>query len=309
MSIILLFLSLSTNLKHNKVLVRKEIRDLTPEEWATYRAAVLNLKSHGILDDIADIHMKADAYAHNTNRFLPWHRALLLYFESLLQLINNDYDLTVPYWDWTLDCDDPQSSFIFKERFWGISTCFELNYPAKHCLQRNEHAIDPFYTKAQINKLVNKKMSYSEFREALELVPHAIVHFNVGGRDGDMSNMYSTNDPVFWHHHSFIDYIWHKKQAKNLKDRYDGDVNETLLPFKKSVKDVLDLKKCRIVYKEFAPVKMMNVEMKVGKISEEYALRHNYDIKRVREIERFMSESKGEGVLRMWMRRLFGLRN
>lgn len=290
----MLFFFILSNFKKNDVKIRKEIRDLTPEEWQTFKSAVLNLKEHGMFEDLAELHKNADAYAHNNPRFLPWHRALLLYFESLLQLINNNPSLTVPYWDWTIDSDDPQSSLIFKERFWGFNDCFEMHFPEKHCLKRSKE-IDPFYNKIQINKLINKKMSYDEFRESLELVPHAVVHFNVGGKDGDMSMMYSTNDPLFWHHHSYIDYLWHKKQEKNLKNKYggkDSDINEVLKPFGKTIKEILDLNDCNIKYKEYVPVKIMSLEMKPGKISEEYAKRHGYDINKIRKIEDFLTNDK-----------------
>lgn len=313
MHLLFLFPSLiNLKLPTHKTLIRKEIRDLTPDEWTTYRNGILKLKKHGFFEELADIHVKADKYAHNTPRFLPWHRAFLLYFENLLQIVTNNYDLTVPYWDWTLDCDDPGSSLIFKERFWGLKTCYEMYYPEKHCLKRNDSSIDPFYGKAQINRLINQKMSYDKFRESLELVPHAIVHFNVGGKDGDMSNMFSTNDPIFWHHHSYVDYIWHKKQVKNLNNQYNGkdaDINELLKPFNKTVRDVMSLDNCKRAYKEFVPVGIMSMNLKPSKISEEYAMKHGYDIQRVREIESFMTgEEREEGFIKRFLWRLFNLK-
>ncbi|KAM0687793.1 hypothetical protein COBT_000958 [Conglomerata obtusa] len=266
-----------------KVLERKEIRDLTPAEWKYFKDSVLNIKKHGFFEDLSEIHSKVDTYAHNHPRFLPWHRMFLLYFEELLQVVNKDPYITVPYWDWTLDCEDPGSSFMFEENYWGFKTCFEMQFPTVHCLKRNEEEIDPFYNKAQLNRLINKKMTYDQFREAFELVPHAIVHFNVGGKDGDMSMMYSTNDPIFWHHHSFVDLLWHKKQLKDLKNKYDGkeaDINEELMPFQKKVKDVLNLSDCNREYIEYRPVRIQNVNLESGRISEEYAKRHNYDIKK-----------------------------
>lgn len=292
-----LFLQLIVPLFRPKTntLVRKEIRDLSIEEWNEFKDAFLNLKKHGILEDLAELHACVENYAHNHPRFLPWHRAFLIYFENLLQLINQKPHLTVPYWDWTIDSDTPQNSFIFKEFYWGIEKCFDVSFPNKHCLKRNDFKIDPFYSKPQLNRLINKKMTYNEFREGLELVPHAIVHFNIGGSDGDMSMMYSTNDPIFWHHHSFIDYVWHLKQEKNLKNNYDGEganLNEILRPFGKMVREVLDLRACKISYKAFTPVRIMSLSVKPGKISEEYAKRHGYDIAKVREIEKFLTNEK-----------------
>jgi tyrosinase len=270
---------------------------MSPEEWGKYKKAVLNLKSHGFFEDLAELHTDMDKYAHNHPRFLPWHRSFLLYFENLLQLVNKDPTLSVPYWDWTIDCEDPSKSVIFNERMWEIKEeiCFELNYPKNHCLKRNSVEIDPFYNKSQVNRLINKKGTYDSFREALELVPHAVVHFNIGGKEGDFSMMWSTNDPIFWHHHSFVDLIWHRKQNKNLKFKYDGkgaDLNEVLDPFGQKVKDVMSLDKLGVKYVQYMPVKIMSIGNIPGKISEEYAKRHGYNIERIREIENFMVEGK-----------------
>ncbi|KAM0673104.1 hypothetical protein GVAV_003450 [Gurleya vavrai] len=296
----------------NKILQRKEIRDLSPAEWKYFKDCVLKLKSHAFFEDLSEIHSKVDKYAHNHPRFLPWHRMFLIYFEELLQVVNNDPTITVPYWNWCLDSEDPGSSIIFLEKYWGFTDCFEMNFPEKHCLKRNENEIDPFYNTAQLNKLINKKMRYDEFREAFELVPHAIVHFNTGGKDGDMSMMYSTNDPIFWHHHSFVDLMWHKKQLKNLKNNYDGegaDLNEVLLPFNKKIKDVMDLKNCNREYIEYKPVRVQNINLKAGRISEDYAKRHNYDIIKIRKVEDFlMNEKKKRGFFKKLICFLFFIR-
>ncbi|KAM0676674.1 hypothetical protein BDAP_002788 [Binucleata daphniae] len=310
---LIVFFIVTANFIVNKNLQRKEIRALTKEEWDHYKKCVLNLKKHRLFEDLSMLHANVDTYAHNHPRFLPWHRMFLLYFEKLLQVVNNDPMITVPYWDWTLDAEEPNMSIIFTEKYWGINECFEVEFPNKHCLERNDEEIDPLYNKAQINRLINKKMKYDEFREAFELVPHALVHFNIGGKTGDMSMMYSTNDPIFWHHHSFCDLLWHKKQIKNLKNRYDGkgaDIQEKLKPFDKTVKEVLNLNDCNIEYIEYQPVRIQSVNTKVGRISDEYAQRHGYDIKKIRKIEGYMlNEKKKRNIVSRLLRFIFCLRD
>ncbi|KAF7682773.1 Tyrosinase [Astathelohania contejeani] len=295
--IVFIHLVSSKKLCH-KYLIRKEIRDMTNDEWIKYKNAVMKLREEGVFDELSQIHNTVAAYAHNHPRFLPWHRMFLLYFESMLQFFSNDQSISVPYWDWTIDCEDPSKSIIFDEKYWGGKICFEVGYPEKHCLARNENDIDPFYSMAQINKIINRKMKYDEFRDILELVPHAIVHFNVGGKKGDMAMMYSTNDPIFWHHHSFIDYLWHKKQAKNLKS-YENNGNETLFPFDKQIKDVLDINDCCIKYKEYKPFKINSKgEGKASRLSEEFIKRHGYDSKKVRMYEDYLiSETKKRNII------------
>lgn len=55
--------------------------------------------------------------------------------------------------------------------------------------------------------------------------PHNIVHYCIGGTDGDMQTYHSPNDPLFFLHHSFIDKLWNKWQTKNSNRnmfKFDG---------------------------------------------------------------------------------------
>ncbi|XP_035658179.1 tyrosinase-like [Branchiostoma floridae] len=40
-------------------------------------------------------------FAHKGPAFTTWHRAYLLEFERAVQVVNNDPDWTLPYWDWS----------------------------------------------------------------------------------------------------------------------------------------------------------------------------------------------------------------
>ncbi|KAK6089577.1 hypothetical protein P3W45_001459 [Vairimorpha bombi] len=296
MKVILLILQIVIT----KFVIRKEIRDMTDEEWDKYKTAFNLFKEKGYLAYIAKIHIEVDTYAHKNGRFLPWHRMLLLYVESILQMLTKDYDMSIPYWDWTIDASDPDNSFIFTEKYWGIKECYLVTYPYEHCLLRNKKTIEPFYSKKDIDRLLTKKGSYNEFRDVLELIPHALVHANVGGEEGDMSQMFSPNDPVFWHHHSFIDYIWHQKQLKGLKNSYGGTDNnkkleksERLYPFNKQVEEVLDITKCKIKFKPFKYFKTMTKVTKASELNADYIKLHDYDTEKVRKYEQFMrGESK-----------------
>ncbi|EPR78383.1 Tyrosinase [Spraguea lophii 42_110] len=93
-----------------QVLIRKEIRDLTDNEWIEYKNGVLELRKRGMLDDIAKFHQELEKYAHNHDRFLPWHRMLLLFFEHRLQFVTKNNKITIPYWNWALDAEDPSNS-------------------------------------------------------------------------------------------------------------------------------------------------------------------------------------------------------
>ncbi|TBU06081.1 tyrosinase [Hamiltosporidium magnivora] len=300
-----------------KYVIRKEIRDMTEKEWMKYKDALLKVYNEGLIEEITKIHVFVDDYAHNNDRFLPWHRMFLLYFESILQFISNDDSLCVPYWDWTLDAENPSDSIIFSEKYLGFNECLKLYFPSEHCLKRKEGIINPFYNKSKINKLLKIKKDYNEFREALEIVPHALVHAFVGGDDGDMSMMYSTNDPIFWHHHSFIDYIWHKKQKNDKNYNYNGKDNkgnkvskeDILFPFNKRVKDILKLEDCCVKYKEYNHVKIQTYDdLNIYRLPESYIKRHKYSLNKVRKIENSLQEIKRQSRLKkifIFLKKLF----
>ncbi|KAI5126380.1 tyrosinase [Nematocida parisii] len=229
--------------------VRKEFRDLSPEEWAEYKQTVELLRQHGYLEPLARVHYTVKEYAHNSLEFLPWHRLFLLYFEYLLQSLSNNPNMTVPYWDWTIDAEDPSNSPMLKEFYWGIFRCFLVYEPTTHCLLRTQNKkIDPFYNWTELQSVINKKNSFYEFTIELELIPHALVHLNIGGKYGDMSYMQSTNDPLFWHHHSYVEYIWEKRNSlyrgtRSAKDRLypEERLDVILYPFNLTARDSINL--------------------------------------------------------------------
>ncbi|EHY65959.1 hypothetical protein NERG_00655 [Nematocida ausubeli] len=229
--------------------IRKEFRDMTKTEWKEYKEAINLLRAHGYLEPLARVHYTVKDYAHNSLEFLPWHRLFLLYFEYLLQTLSDNPDMTVPYWDWTIDAERPSDSPMLKEFYWGITRCFLVHEPTTHCLQRTQSTkIDPFYDAVEISTVINKKNSFYDFTIELELIPHALVHLNIGGKYGDMAYMQSTNDPIFWHHHAYVEYIWERRNSlykgtKYARARlYPAEKLDTVLyPFNMTVQQAIDL--------------------------------------------------------------------
>lgn len=39
-------------------------------------------------------------FAHESSAFLPWHRVLLLLWETEIRKVTGDFNFTIPYWDW-----------------------------------------------------------------------------------------------------------------------------------------------------------------------------------------------------------------
>ncbi|HEX9415696.1 MAG TPA: tyrosinase family protein [Gaiellaceae bacterium] len=107
--------------------VRKDIKDLTPQEKADFVAAILKLKQTpspwnaklSYYDQFVWWHRQSFLCtimaAHMSSAFLPWHREFLLLFENALRQVSGK-PITIPYWDWT----DPNSTAaVFAADFMG----------------------------------------------------------------------------------------------------------------------------------------------------------------------------------------------
>lgn len=251
--LLLLLLALSLAIPgHGKCKVfyyRKEFRDMTPEEWKTFKEALLSLQQTSDnnvseWDHLTKIHLDNMHSVHGHARFFPWHRAYVLLLERRLQEISPD--VTIPYWDWTLDWEAPLNSPIFGEEYgFNISVgkdgdCrYPRSYRSPHCLGRIYDAatFPAYYAPDDVRTLIHQINEYDRFRSVIEIFPHAIVHETLGG---DMATMASPNDPIFWLHHSMVDYVWWLWQKLHPETSYDGDTTEILEPFKVTIADMLD---------------------------------------------------------------------
>ncbi|KAI9297837.1 Di-copper centre-containing protein, partial [Neoconidiobolus thromboides FSU 785] len=217
------------------IVKRKEIRQLSPSELSKFINATLQLKQKGVLDEYSKIHLDHTEVAHNVGGFLPWHRYFLKQLE--LQLIQIDPSITLPYWDWTLDSQAPERSILFQPNYFGgngdkqknecISTSpyatWSMQVPSTHCLKRKfdlGDKISSFYSPEAIEAILRTSTTYDQFRKNIELIPHAKVHDNIGG---DMTEMFSPNDPLFYLHHAFVDLLWFEWQKRfpGLAETYD----------------------------------------------------------------------------------------
>jgi tyrosinase len=80
----------------------KEVLPATVASGMTLPAAVMNQ-----YDKYVYWHSDAMRAAHRGSAFFPWHRLFILLFEQDMQtadqVLGNDGDLGLPYWDWTRD--------------------------------------------------------------------------------------------------------------------------------------------------------------------------------------------------------------
>ncbi|KAI9293454.1 Di-copper centre-containing protein [Neoconidiobolus thromboides FSU 785] len=256
--------------------LRKEIRELTNEEYFRYINAIKKLHSRPWKDRLSQYerfsktHVENKPYAHSRPAFLPWHRRFIREYELALQKI--DPRIILPYWDWTLDSDEPHLSPVLSSKYMGgngnssIGWCigdgpfsnFNLNFPDPHCLKRsynNGDKIKSFATTEQFVALLNEK-NFSFFSRRLELY-HGGPHNGIGAYPGDFAPMHSPNDPIFFLHHCFIDMIWWQWQQKFPEsDPYDGKKyrktvhgKDMLPPFKTSAESTFDTEHPYYCYK------------------------------------------------------------
>ncbi|KAI9296354.1 Di-copper centre-containing protein [Neoconidiobolus thromboides FSU 785] len=230
-----LYLSASIDGQCNTVYQRKEIRQLSSAEIQAFFQAVRTLNSGNQPSKYASFVKTHLTYApnnHGTANFLVWHRLFLREFEKALQAVNPN--VALPYWNWSYDSQAPELSGVLSDNYFGgegtgQNNCvtkgqfanwqcyYDYNINASpHCLARKfnggDGTISAFYSPEAIQSLITNSKTYDQLRQQIEYAPHGSVHNGVGG---DMQTMASTNDPLFWLHHAFIDKIYHDWQQAN----------------------------------------------------------------------------------------------
>jgi len=216
-----------------------------------------------ILNRLSATHLKHNNMIHAGPNFLPWHRLFIRRLEGELQ--KTDPAFTLHYWDWTKDARQPERSAILSNTYFGgnsngrclKTTNFGQVYPGvptRHCLTRQYalgSATGAFYPRAITDAIRNQYDTYVDFAQSLEGGPHASPHNGCGG---DMGSMQSSEDPLFFAHHSFVDYLyaqWQDIDRTNRMRDYGGTnqdgtrarTTDALVSLSGRVSDVLDYRK------------------------------------------------------------------
>ncbi|KAI9598693.1 hypothetical protein BDF19DRAFT_431159 [Syncephalis fuscata] len=252
--------------------VRQDIHDLTDTQRNAYFRAITTLQSGSRptrYDKLSQMHYDARNTAHGWSWFFPWHRAYLLEFQRQLRTV--DSSIVIPYWDWSVNSQAPEQASVWRSDWYGGNgrsedKCvvngqfrnYKPMYPQSHCLQRSwdsDTRISAFYSPQALSSLIATSTTFDQFRQRLESVPHGQVHVAIGM---DMSTMYSSNDPLFFLHHGFIDKLWADWQASapGRDTAYGGrnaggsaaTVNDILTPFNIPVRNVLKTRDLCYVY-------------------------------------------------------------
>ncbi|MDB5950516.1 MAG: hypothetical protein JWR65_2371 [Massilia sp.] len=149
----------------------------SPSSWAYWTNVHVNFCPHGI------------AY------FLAWHRGYLYHLEQQMRIVSGDPALSLPYWNYykfpriPVEFTDPTPGNPLYMARAGTSVY-------------NALTLSPF-----ASGVWNfQRGTTNAFEPQLESAPHNPVHNLIGG---EMANMTSPRDPIFYLHHANIDRLWH----------------------------------------------------------------------------------------------------
>ncbi|KAJ2782833.1 hypothetical protein H4R18_002044 [Coemansia javaensis] len=223
--------------KCTSITVRKEIRSLSPAEWATYNRAVNTAMEKGWMDWYGFFHLKIQNEIHKHVSFFVYHRNLVIDFENVLR--RYEPTVVIPYWNSVADAQNPPGSPVLGANYLGgngdpangncvttgIGANWKFVYPTAHCLRRNYGEgsnVQRWFPAEFVTSLFQTETTYDAFRRRIENTAHGAVHASLGG---EMNTMFSPEDPVFMIHHANIDRIYAQWQAIDPENRtymYEG---------------------------------------------------------------------------------------
>ncbi|KAK5985320.1 Common central domain of tyrosinase [Trichostrongylus colubriformis] len=228
--------------------LRKEVRMLTDTERLQIATAFNGMKASGIYDRYGAVHKYNGL--HEGPGFFTWHREYLKRFELVFrQFLPPGSRLGLPYWDSSLESElpDPHESVFFSPLFVGAADktghiidgpyASWLTMEKKRKLLRrvpkdeegevlNNARIDFVLELKSVNHVMAAVMPLETCKiivrdDRLLSFSHDYVHYFIGG---DMYSTHSsTNDPIFYFHHTMIDQIWElwrlKQQTREQREK------------------------------------------------------------------------------------------
>ena len=155
------------------------------------------------------------------------------------QTSSGGHDFTcfaIPYWNWA---EETSSNPVILNSGLGDNgkggcvpegpfSAGQYNPQEGDCLQRDWNYKCVFVSASSLMRnIVNSAGKYSSFLKDTGALPHGIPHICVKGQ---MLHLHSPDDPIFYLHHSFIDYQWSLWQStysyiNGDGDAYSGDVD------------------------------------------------------------------------------------
>lgn len=230
---------------HTKPTTRVEWNTLTEEEKTDYLAAELCLLAApaqtGIVDavsrygDLVGVHAQQSDMPggndlwHVTGQFLHVHRYFVFAHETLLRT-ECGYTGSLPYWNEVVDAGAFATSPVVldfggegaEENDWAVVDGPFANLTlylgpgttnTVHPLTRQVNETQSVQAGQQFVDALLSMDTFAKFKDTMRPGLHAAGHKGVGGEMGNVVT--SPNDPMFWLHHGYVDYIWWKWQGGN----------------------------------------------------------------------------------------------
>lgn len=213
--------------------VRRDIRDLTPNELRTWQDAVLELVENGEWDELTRVHATHVDIGHNGAYFLPWHRLFLLRLENAIRRRHGSR-FSLPYWDWRADAADAALSAVWHADILGGARRpnmpipdgpfrdLHAAHPSRHTVTRNFDArvtgdVPRLWDDDALARVA--AAPWPAFADAVEAA-HALVHVYVGGDMG--STLSAPNDPLFYLHHGLVDLLLQYRLERHGSQDFSG---------------------------------------------------------------------------------------
>ncbi|MEA2719621.1 MAG: tyrosinase [Candidatus Eremiobacteraeota bacterium] len=245
-----------------QITIRKDVRDMTPQDVVQFRTAIAMMaaRSANVQTDTLGFQYLASYHGiwqnlcqHGTPGFALWHRPYMLAFEQTMQdLVPGVY---LPYWDWTSQFEIPS---IFTDATW-LNPATGNNEPnpllaqpmnGGPLTQRDPGTTQQLQAFGPLVALALQDSSYDQFSPDLEN-PHNQLHGWVGGDMGDVTT--AAFDPVFYAHHSFIEYAFCQWQDANPGAAKPTDVPPSMLVPWASLDDIWNYHNLGYQYEPYNP--------------------------------------------------------
>lgn len=150
--------------------------------------------------------------------FLIWHRLYIAHFERIVRKLSGKADFALPYWNY-IDSQNRIMPTVFRTNGTALFETARLSM-----LNEGERIQSTMNDNLNINNLMKNRV-FSVFNSNIDAAPHGAMHSYIGGsyngikmwnpiyqngtNSGLMSQVPSAGfDPIFWAHHSNIDFLW-----------------------------------------------------------------------------------------------------
>jgi len=222
-------LAVSVNAQCTTVRVRKNIKNLTPQEKTAMYTAFNTMYKSSTIQKYVSLHMSMNSIAHNVPEFLARHRIMTKQFEDEFVAASGGGISGLPYWDSMKDASNPRGSIVLTADYMGTADagCIK-NGPSSGWVDSSGNCVRRGFTggnwasDAVVSGIASVVGSYSQFSSFIETSSHALTHNGIGGNMADL--VQSPWDSMFYIHHCAVDLWWAMWQSASTANAnsYDG---------------------------------------------------------------------------------------